>query len=186
MKKRHRIIALLAILAATAFWLFRPASKDDTPAPVGTGIPKVAAPAAPMITPPPPTVPPVMPAAPVATAPPVPAAPLPSNIPRPPPPLENQGRNEAEAIARNLRHFGQRFGGNPTGTNAEITQTLNGGNPQGVRYLPQEHLRLNAQGELLDHYGSPYFFHQNSATQMEVRSAGPDKILWTQDDIIEQ
>lgn len=99
---------------------------------------------------------------------------------------DSPARIEAEAVALNLRHFGQRFGGNPVGTNAEIVKTLNGGNPQGVRYLPQEYLRLNAEGELLDHYGTPYFFHQNSATVMEVRSAGSDRILWTSDDIVVQ
>ncbi|MFZ4767014.1 MAG: hypothetical protein ACOYMN_18840 [Roseimicrobium sp.] len=91
---------------------------------------------------------------------------------------------EAEMLALNLRHYGQRFGGNPVGTNAEIVKTLNGGNPQGARYLPQDTLRLNGQGELLDHYGTPYFFHQLSAQEMEVRSAGADKTLWTPDDIV--
>lgn len=87
-------------------------------------------------------------------------------------------------MALNLRHFGQRFGGNPVGTNAEIVNELNGGNPKRARYLPQENLRLNEKGELLDFYGTPYFFHQNSSTETEVRSAGADRQLWTADDII--
>lgn len=99
------------------------------------------------------------------------------------PQTPDPAREAAESIALNLRSFGQRFGGNPVGTNAEIVKTLNGGNPQGVRYLPQEFLRLNEQGELLDSFGTPYFFHQISSQEMEVRSAGPDKTLWTQDDI---
>lgn len=107
----------------------------------------------------------------------------PQQISRQPYQPPNPLREEAEAIALNLRSFGQRFGGNPVGTNAEIVKTLNGGNPQGVRYLPQESLRLNDQGELLDSFGTPYFFHQLSSTEMEIRSAGPDKTLWTQDDI---
>lgn len=105
---------------------------------------------------------------------------------RRPPPLphdDSPARQEAEAIALNLRHYGQRFGGNPEGTNAEIVQALNGGNAKGARYLPQEHLRLNDQGELLDSFGTPYFFHQISSQEMEIRSAGPDKTLWTADDI---
>lgn len=96
---------------------------------------------------------------------------------------DSPAHQEAEALALNLRHYGQRFGGNPVGTNAEIVKTLNGGNPQGARYLPQEHLRLNDQGELMDSFGTPYFFHQISSTEMEIRSAGPDKTLWTADDI---
>ena len=127
---------------------------------------------------------------PVVPPPSVPPAASPPAVPAPrtpPPPREDHpARVEADSIALNLRHYGQRFGGNPTGTNAEIVKTLNGGNPQGVRYLPQENLRLNDQGELLDTWGTPYFFHQMSAQKMEIRSAGPDKTLWTRDDIIAQ
>lgn len=116
-------------------------------------------------------------------------------IEAPPPPVQVPGSysvakpdepavQEAEAVALNLRHFGQRFGGNPVGTNAEIVQVLNGRNPQGARYLPREIMRLNGQGELLDHYGTPYFFHALSATEMEIRSAGADRTMWTADDIV--
>lgn len=104
--------------------------------------------------------------------------------PSPPLPPDHPARVEADNVARNLRHFGQRFGGNPVGTNAEIVRYLNGGNPHGVRYLPQETLRLNEAGELVDSWGSPYFFHQLSARETEIRSAGPDRTLWTGDDIV--
>lgn len=97
---------------------------------------------------------------------------------------DDPARVAAEAVSLNLRHFGQRFGGNPVGSNAEIVAALTGGNSQDARYLTPGTYRLNAQGELLDHYGTPYFFHQNSATEMEIRSAGPDQQLWTADDIV--
>jgi hypothetical protein len=93
-------------------------------------------------------------------------------------------KQEAEEIARNLRDFGQRFGGNPTGTNAEIAKTLMGGNSARAIYLPSGLQRLNANGEIIDMWGTPYFFHSNSATETEVRSAGPDKTLHTKDDIV--
>ncbi len=93
---------------------------------------------------------------------------------------------EAESLALNIRHFGQRFGGNPVGTNAEIVKALTGGNAKGATYLPPDQQRLNANGELIDRWGTPYFFHQNSATEMEVRSAGPDMTLFTSDDIIQR
>lgn len=89
---------------------------------------------------------------------------------------------EAEEISLNIRNFGLRFGGNPVGTNAEITKALNGGNDAGANYLPSSR-RLNGSGELLDSWGTPYFFHANSETVMEVRSAGPDKKLHTSDDV---
>lgn len=91
---------------------------------------------------------------------------------------------EAEELARNLRDFGHRFGGNPTGTNAEIAKTLMGGNSAKATYLPSGLQRLNGNGEIVDMWGTPYFFHSNSSTETEVRSAGPDKVLHTKDDIV--
>jgi hypothetical protein len=92
-------------------------------------------------------------------------------------------RQEAEEIALNFRNYGQRFGGNPTGTNAEIVRALRSENPARANYLPQN-ARLNEKGELIDSWGTPWFFHSNSATDTEIRSAGPDKTLHTPDDIV--
>lgn len=107
-----------------------------------------------------------------------------SNPPPPEPLTEDPAQTEAEAIALNIRQFMLRFGANPVGTNAEIVKELNGGNAKNARYLPPDLLRLNDQGELIDRWGTPYFFHQESATKMEVRSAGPDRQLYTTDDYI--
>lgn len=93
-------------------------------------------------------------------------------------------RNEAESVALNIRQYRLRFGGNPVGTNAEIVKELDGENAKSAKYLPQELKRLNENGELIDTWGTPYFFHQLSAQEMETRSAGPDKILWTTDDVV--
>lgn len=99
------------------------------------------------------------------------------------PDMEVPAKIEADGIALNIRHYSLRFGGNPVGSNAEIVKEMTGGNPKGATYLPPELQRLNDQGELIDSWGTPYFFHQNSANFMEVRSAGPDKKLWTIDDV---
>jgi hypothetical protein len=45
-------------------------------------------------------------------------------------------------------------------------------------------MRVNGDGELVDPWGTPYFFHQLSGTDMEIRSAGPDKTMWTDDDLM--
>jgi hypothetical protein len=45
-------------------------------------------------------------------------------------------------------------------------------------------LRINARGELVDYWGTPFFFHQLSGTEMEIRSAGPDRVMWTVDDLV--
>lgn len=91
---------------------------------------------------------------------------------------------EVESLALNIRQYQLRFGGNPVGNNAEIIRELNGGNPKGAEYLPSGLKRFNEQGELLDTWGTPYFFHQESAEQMEIRSAGPDAVMWTDDDLV--
>ena len=93
------------------------------------------------------------------------------------------------AVLENLRsvfrQFSTRFGGNPVGSNSEITATLNGENPKQVGFLnPEDGLRINDQGELIDNWGTPFFFHQLSRTEMEIRSAGPDRKMWTRDDLV--
>ncbi len=76
------------------------------------------------------------------------------------------------------------MGENPVGTNAEIMKQMMGGNSHQATLGPPEGMSLNPQGELVDPWGTPYFFHQLSRDRMEVRSAGPDKVMWTADDVI--
>ena len=88
-------------------------------------------------------------------------------------------------IRRAVRQYGEMFGGNPVGTNPEITSQLSGDNPRHINFInPQPGARKNANGELLDAWGTPYFFHQISGSEMEIHSAGPDKIMWTSDDLV--
>ena len=84
-----------------------------------------------------------------------------------------------------VRDYAGRFGGNPFGNNREITSKLNGANPKQVVFLKSEDgMRISDRGELIDNWGTPFFFHQISATEMEIRSAGPDRKLCTKDDLI--
>lgn len=73
--------------------------------------------------------------------------------------------------------------GNPTGTNAEITAALTGRNPLRLALIPTDHPAINRDGELCDRWGTPFFFHAESATRMEIRSAGPDRKMWNDDDV---
>ena len=72
--------------------------------------------------------------------------------------------------------------GNPVGENSEITAALAGRNRLGYAFIPPDSPAINAKGELCDRWGTPYFFHQLSGERMEIRSAGPDRRLWTADD----
>src|ERR1039458_5925729 len=96
---------------------------------------------------------------------------------------------EPATVLSNMRvtinQYQSMFGENPVGTNPEITKALNGDNPKQARFIKLElGLRINGRGELVDYWGTPFFFHQLSGTEMEIHSAGPDKVMWTADDLV--
>lgn len=74
--------------------------------------------------------------------------------------------------------------GNPVGENSEITTVLTGGNPLHLAFIPRNHPAIDSHGALCDRWSTPFFFHQLSSSQMEIRSAGPDRKLWTSDDVV--
>jgi hypothetical protein len=115
---------------------------------------------------------------------PLPVGPPPTE-PEPGAPPALSGATAVEAVRSAIQKYGAMFGGNPVGTNAEITQALNGNNPSHALFLsgiPGQ--QINSNGEMVDPWGTPYFFHQLSGSDMEVRSAGPDRKMWTSDDIV--
>jgi hypothetical protein len=88
-------------------------------------------------------------------------------------------------VGRAIRQYGKMFGGNPVGTNPEITGQLNGNNPTHISFITAEAgMQINADGALVDAWGTPYFFHQISGSEMEIHSAGPDHVMWTSDDLV--
>ena len=90
-----------------------------------------------------------------------------------------------ENMSRAIRQYGGMFGGNPVGNNPEITSQLSGNNPKHISFINAEAgMRINENGELIDPWGTPYFFHQLSGTDMEIHSAGPDRVMWTMDDLV--
>lgn len=83
-----------------------------------------------------------------------------------------------------IRDYRLALGENPVGSNAEITKALMGANPKKTRFVLAGDARLNDRGELVDPWRTPYFFHQISGREMEIRSAGPDRRMWTDDDLV--
>lgn len=130
----------------------------------------------------------------------VPGMPMVREAPKPPAPVvaipvpgggraripisQAEGKAELEHVRSMLSDFRTRMGENPVGTNAEIMKAVMGGNPAKARLGPPEGQSLNENGELVDQWGTPYFFHQLSKTSMEIRSAGPDGKMWTTDDVV--
>jgi hypothetical protein len=52
-----------------------------------------------------------------------------------------------------------------------------------MQFLPAHHPVFNEQGQLVDRWGTPLFFHATARDRLDIRSAGPDKSLWTEDDL---
>lgn len=91
---------------------------------------------------------------------------------------------ELENVQFMVRGYRDVLGENPFGNNAEIVRALMGENARQVKMPLPVGSHLNENGELVDRWGTPYFFHQMSATQMEIRSAGLDQQMWTSDDLV--
>jgi hypothetical protein len=117
---------------------------------------------------------------------PVPTAKLPAQLPPLSPNVNRESVVQAlDNVQFAIRDHRTALGGNPVGTNVEITNALFGDNLKQIRQPMPDGSRINGNGELCDPWGTPYFFHQQSAQKMEVRSAGPDLELWTGDDILQ-
>jgi hypothetical protein len=94
-------------------------------------------------------------------------------------------RDDLRVVSAILETFRTNFPrtGNPVGTNSEITAVLAGNNKLQLALIPADHPAINrSTGELLDRWGTPFFFHAESGSRMEIRSAGPDKKHHTADD----
>ena len=109
---------------------------------------------------------------------------IPADLPTIRPEPDPEARADLERVRFMLRDFRTRMGENPVGSNAEIMRAIMGGNSAGATLGPPVGHSLNADGELIDRWGTPYFFHQLSKDSMEIRSAGPDRRMWTADDLV--
>lgn len=186
--RRGLILGALVLVAAVLWYLHQPAPIETRPASPSTPTarlesspaPSLEAPAGPTQTPSSPE--PGTPGAPAHVMAAVPrpgvgAPPQPSTV------LEADSlRSDLDRVRSMVRDYRSIVGENPVGTNAEIMKALMGGNKKGAQLGPPEGQKLNSQGELVDRWGTPYFFHQLSRTDMEIRSAGPDRVMWTDDD----
>ncbi len=69
------------------------------------------------------------------------------------------------------------------GANEELANALRGKNRAQMRFLPDDHRAFNAKGQIVDRWQTPLYFHAKAADRLEVRSAGPDRKMWTADDL---
>ncbi len=70
----------------------------------------------------------------------------------------------------------------PVGDNEDIARALSGGNRLGEIFIATNDARL-VDGKIVDRWGTPYWFHNRAPDAIDVRSAGPDRTLFTADDV---
>ncbi len=195
MKSRPVVVAVTAAFLALAAWLAwrpGPASVPATvppPATTQTGevipsslqLTNTTNPAAPVVTATTATVASVSaPGRPATAGNVVSVTPLPANSAA----ARDGALVEVGKVRRMIVDYHTLMGENPVGTNAEIMHALMGHNPHQATLGPPDGETLNDKGELVDQWGTPYFFHQLSRDRMEVHSAGPDRIMGTPDDVV--
>jgi hypothetical protein len=166
---------LVAIIGGALIWNQNrtpdPAPTQQTPRP----LPKVTPP------PPPATAMPAV-ALPVpATTPSTAAVVIPGSVNETPATIEDI-IEDLSAVDSAIRNFQAVHGENPIGSNTEITGALLGNNLKQIKLEVPAGSHVNGEGQMCDRWGTPYFFHQVSKTEMEIRSAGPDRRMWTGDD----
>lgn len=69
-------------------------------------------------------------------------------------------------------------------TNEDLVLFLQGRNSYQSAYLGKTSPVLNGDGQMIDRWGSPLIVHPVSQKILELRSAGPDRKPYTDDDLI--
>lgn len=99
----------------------------------------------------------------------------------------NTGVQDVAIVYRLLEHYREAFGSFPTAEdNPTIVNALTGNNPRRLAFIEREHPAINVHGELIDRWKTPLFFHMESRDALDVRSAGPDREMFSPDDVRHQ
>ena len=70
----------------------------------------------------------------------------------------------------------------PLGDNRDITRALTGANRRGLVMVKGDDAGIR-DGQLVDRWGTPYWFHPRAPDVIDIVSAGPDRVLFTGDDL---
>jgi len=100
---------------------------------------------------------------------------------------DNTIHQDLEIVFSLVDSYHQIFKKMPTGgLNEEIIASISGKNAKRLGFISPKHPAISEKGELLDRFGTPFYFHPVSSAIMEIRSAGPDKKLFSEDDILRE
>lgn len=95
------------------------------------------------------------------------------------------GTQDIAIVFTLFSRYRERYGGFPTGEdNRAFVNALTGNNPQRLAFIDRNHPAINLDGVLVDRWGAPFFFHLESRDSLQIRSAGPDRELYTADDLV--
>jgi len=72
-----------------------------------------------------------------------------------------------------LQQYKEHVGSYPTGSNAQLVKALRGQNPKNIIILVSRKNELNAKGEFVDPWGTPFRIYFSDASVL-IRSAGPN------------
>lgn len=95
-------------------------------------------------------------------------------------------KQDLDALAHTLANYSILVKGPtplPLGANEEVAAALLGKNRIRMPFISAKCPALNDSAQLIDRWGTPLFFHAESADRLDLRSAGPDQTMWTADDL---
>lgn len=74
----------------------------------------------------------------------------------------------------------------PLSANEEWSAALRGLRPDTEPWISESSRAFDSQHRLIDRWATPLIFHALGGKQWEIRSAGPDRKPWNEDDLVEK
>lgn len=102
--------------------------------------------------------------------------------------LEGDGAADISALADLTRAYLEKPAGSDRdslGFNEDLSRALTDREVLGEAAIPAGHPVLR-DGQLIDRWGTPWHVHPLASDLIELRSAGPDRRLFTDDDLVAQ
>ena len=98
-------------------------------------------------------------------------------------------RNDVVALANAITNFliiDKQATSRPLSANEEWSAALRGLRPGTEPWISAGSPAFDARSRLIDRWGTPLIFHALGGKQWEIRSAGPDRKPWNDDDLVEK